>query len=354
MDEVPDTRSIPESTLARMVERVDPDWTLRSATPTERGFCSVYRLVLDDGNEQRTLYLKASPDGERWSIPTEARVLAALDAHTDIPVPEVVGAVDHDDELPTPYYLMTALPGAALDYERVARLDDDALRRLTRETGRHLAALHTVPAVEAFGTVRHDGPTLAGPAPDGDPATLTVADPHEEWASALRSYAETELDRLADSSFADSHATVAPWVLDRIDDLDGPFDPVLCRNDHGLHNLLVDPDTGAVRAALDWGYTLATPAAFDFELAVYIYGGAFFAGLADVEDRRPLVREAALSGYRAVAPERVAAVSSPTPLYQVLAAVRVMNDFGHLDVPDGHESAVREWIAADVRARLEV
>jgi hypothetical protein len=71
-----------------------------------------------------------------------------------------------------------------------------------------------------------------------------------------------------------------------IDDLESPFDPVLGRNDHGLHNLLVSPQTGAVTAILDWGYTLAVPAAFDIEFAVYILSGAFLAGRPDVPNWR--------------------------------------------------------------------
>lgn len=353
MDDVPEARELSDSTLAEMVRVVSPEWELREATPAERGFCSVFRVVAGDGDRTRELYLKASPDGQSWAIPTEARLQAVIDAHTSIPVPEVLGVTDDHETLPTPYYLMRALPGEDVAYERVGRLADDALRRLARETGEYLAELHSIPAVEAFGHVRHETPELTGGRPGGDPSDLTVGEPREDWPSYLRERVESELDRHADSQFPELTAELQRWFETGIDGLDGPFEPVLGRNDHGLHNLLVDPETGEITAMLDWGYTLAVPAAFDFEFAVYLYSGAFLAGLPDGSDRRPLVREAMLSGYRSTAPEHAEAVSTHQPLYEALAMVRIMNDFEHLTLPGEHEAAVMDRITADVRSLLD-
>ena len=353
MDEIPEARAIPDAALEGLVAAVEPSWELREATATDRGFCSVYRLVVADGDATRSLYLKASPDGEDWGIPTEARIQAVLDAHTTIPVPTVHGVVDEDDDYPTPAYLMNERPGEALAYEAVCRFDDDTLRRLARETGEHLAELHSVSAVDQFGHVRHDSPTLAGGPPGGDPASLTVGEPRDDWRRYLHEYLDEELERHGESQFSELTPALREWFEAGIESLDGPFDPVLGRNDHGLHNLLVDPETGAITAMLDWGYTLAVPAAFDVEFAVYLYSGAFLAGLPDVEDRRPLVREAMLSGYRATAPERVAAVGTPNPLYEGAAMLRIMNDFEHLTVPEEHEAAVIDRIRADARSLLD-
>ena len=101
---------------------------------------------------------------------------------------------------------------------------------------------------------------------------------------------------------------------------------------------------------LDWAYTLAVPAAFDFEFAAYLYSGAFLAGLPGVSDRRSLVRESMLSGYRTAAPELTDRVATPEPLYEVLAMVRIMNDFESLDLPDGHEPDVKERIVTHAQA----
>jgi hypothetical protein len=160
------------------------------------------------------------------------------------------------------------------------------------------------------------------------------------------------------------------WFEKRIAALSGPFRPALGRNDHGFHNLLVDPDAGRVTAQPDWAYTLAVPPAFDFEFAAYLYGGSFLAGLPDVRDRRvttssrhevrgeprdrrPLVREALLDGYAETASDLVDRVREPTPCYELLAATRVMNDFGHLDLPDGTVEAVAARFRTDVERALD-
>ena len=378
MDEIPEARELSDATIEEMVWMRDPAWEVKRALPAERGFCSVYQIELTGEDAPRECYLKASPDGDAWNVPAEARIQAVLSAHTQIPVPEVLCAVDDHDTLPTPFYLMRALPGEELAYERVCRLADDVLGRLARELGEHLGELHSIPAVDRFGHVGHDGPELTGGSPGGDPASLAVRAPHEsdspdgdspegdspdgdshgsapyeDWPSFLREYCARELDRHANSRFSSLTPAVRRWFEAAITDLDGPFEPVLGRNDHGLHNLLVDPETGEITAMLDWGYTLSVPAAFDVEFAVYLFGGAFLAGLPDVPDRRSLVREELLSGYRSTAPERVDIISTPEPLYELLAMVRIMNDFRHLEVPDGTEETVMDRIETDARDILD-
>jgi hypothetical protein len=353
VDDVPEAREIPASTVEEMVGSIEPAAEVREIDAAERGFCSVYRVVVSGDGRTRERYLKASPDGQPWGIPVEARIQAVLDARTSIPVPGVFGVVDDHEALPTPFYLTDALPGAELPYEHVSRLEDGPLRRLARETGECLAELHSVPAVDGFGHVRHDGPELSGGRPDGDPAHLTVGTPRDDWPTYLRDRVDRALDRYADSRFSALTAELDRWFETGIEELEGPFEPVLGRNDHGLHNLLVDPETGAITAMLDWAYTLAVPAAFDFEFAVYLLGGAFLAGLPDVPDRRPLVRDAMLAGYRTEAPARAAALSTPEPLYEALAMVRIMNDFHRLDLPDGTEGAVMAHISGDARSLLD-
>lgn len=353
MDKIPEAREISDSTLEEMVRLAEPTWELQEAVPTERGFCSVHRIVATQEGTTRKLYVKASPDGQAWAIPTEARLQAVLNTHTSIPVPEILSVTDDHETLPTPYYLMSALPGKDIAYERVCRLEDDALRRLARETGKYLAELHSVPAVDGFGHVRHEAPTLTGGRPSGDPGNLTVGDPREDWPTYLRERVNNELDRHTGSRFSELTPELNRWFEAGIRDLKGPFEPVLGRNDHGLHNLLIDPETGEITAMLDWGYTLAVPAAFDFEFAVYLFSGAFLAGLPDVSDRRLLVREAMLSGYQATASDRAESVSTPEPLYEVLAMVRVMNDFHHLDLPNEAEAAVMDRIRTDAQVILD-
>lgn len=353
MTEIPEARDIPESTLEEMIRVAEPSWELREAVPADQGFCSVYRVEVDRDGTTEAVYVKASPDGRAWGIPTEARILAVLGDNASVPVPEVFGVTDDHEILPTPYYLSSALPGENVAYERVGRLEDDVLERIARETGRYLEELHSITAVDRFGDVRHDAPASHGERPSGDPENLSVGDPHVDWPTYLRKYVDRELDRHVDSRFSDLTPGLRRWLETGIGNLDGPFHPVLGRNDHGLHNLLIDPDTGEITAMLDWAYTLAVPATFDVEFAVYLLGGAFLAGLPDVSDRRPLVREALLSGYRAAAPDRAGAASIPEPLYQGLAAIRIMNDFHHLDLPDGTEAAVADRLRSDVGSLVD-
>jgi hypothetical protein len=128
---------------------------------------------------------------------------------------------------------------------------------------------------------------------------------------------------------------------------------VLGRNDHGLHNLLVDEETGDLRAMLDWAYTLTVTPSFDVEYAVYLFSGAFLTGLPGVRDRRDLVRSALLAGYRSRAPDRVDTVRDPDPLYELLAAVRVMNDFDQLQLPADSEQQVAGALADDIERMLD-
>lgn len=351
--DVPEARELDEATVERMLHAVEPGWTLDAATPTERGFCSVYRVEARDGSRTRELYLKASPDGQNWAIPTEARIQTVLDARTSLPVPTVLGAVDEDEALPTPFYLMQGLPGQSVEYEQVGRFSDDVLRRLARETGAYLGQLHDIPALDGFGHVRHDGPDLAGDSPAGNPGTLTVGELRDDWPTYFRERVDAELGRHEESRFSELTPALEAYFDDAIEGLTGPFDPVIGRNDHGLHNLLVDPETGEITAMLDWGYTLAVPAAFDYAFAAYLYSGAFLAGIPNVRDRRPLVREAMRSGYRSTTSARADAVADYEPCYELLAMVRIMNDFHHLTLPEGTESAVTDRIRADVRELVD-
>jgi hypothetical protein len=103
---------------------------------------------------------------------------------------------------------------------------------------------------------------------------------------------------------------------------------------------------------LDWAYTLAVPPAFDFEFAVYLYGGSFLAGLPDARDRRPLVREAMVEGYREAAPDRVDAVATPEPRYELVAMARMLRDFHNLDLSEQAADDCAERLRTDVRERL--
>jgi aminoglycoside phosphotransferase (APT) family kinase protein len=351
------TRDFSEATVRKQVAVVDPTVTVETVETVERGRSAVFAVTVRRDGETADWFLKLAPDGEDGGIPADARLTALLGDRTDVPVPAVHGVVDDHPDLPTPYAVTGAVEGQALDYAEVGWLSDDAVRRLARETGAALGQLHAIDAVESFGLVRPaDDRSYTGERPAGGVADLAVAGT-DSWTDWLGSWLDRELDRHADSRFGDLTPDLRSWADSRLSaggdsDREGigePERPVLGRNDHGLHNLLLDPETGEMRAMLDWAYTLAVAPAFDLHYAEYIYGGRYLAGIEGLSDRQSLVREALLAGYRAVAPERVERVVEPRPLYDLLASMRVMIDFDLLapQLPEGTSGAVAERLRAD-------
>lgn len=352
-----DDRSLPTDVLAETVRAIDPEWRLREATLAERGFTSVYRVAVETDGSVRDCVLKASPDGQRHGIDAEARLLAVLERHTGIPVPEVIGVVDDRDALPTPFFLMTAMPGEEIPYEETSRLSDRVLRRVSRTTGEHLGELHAIEAVDAFGTIDcPDAEALDGDRPTGDPRDLTVAEGFETWPDYLRAVGDRQLEGLADTRFGDMLPRLRPWVRDRVAAATDAFPSVVGRIDHGVHNLLLDRETGDVRAVLDWGFALAVTPGYDVQCVEYVLGGAVLAAAPGHPDRRELVREAVRDGYESTAVAYPAEeLSRYRSLYELLAIVRAMGhvEAGVAEIPAGEEDAVAGGLRRQAEALLE-
>lgn len=342
--------------VRQMVHVVNPGWTVREATPAARGFSSVYRVVVETVASNRDVFLKAPPDGNAWGISAEARILAVLREHTSIPVPAVIGVVDDHPTVPSPFVLTASMTGDDVAYEEVGWIPDGDLRTVARQVGAYLGELHQVDAIHSFEHVGYDtSRRLTGGRPAGTVEELTVVDGVDSWPAFLRDWIDRELERHASSRFAALTPRLESWCRERVATLTGSFSPVLSRNDHGFHNLLVDPDTGEITAILDWAYTLGVTPAFDFQFGEYLFSGAFLSAAPDVPDRRELVRDAMLAGYRSTAPERYDAVSTHRPLYELLAMVRIMNDFELLAprLPEGIEATVESGLRDDVETMLE-
>jgi aminoglycoside phosphotransferase (APT) family kinase protein len=347
------SRDLTEATVREQIVVVDPSVTVAATESVDRGRSTVVAVTVRRDGEPTDWILKLAPEADDGGIPADARVTALLDAGTDVPVPTIQGVVDEHPDLPTPYYVSSAMEGDALDYAAVGWLDDGALARLARETGRALGQLHAVDAVESFGLVRPSEHSYTGERPTGGVEDLAVDGP-DSWTDWLEAWVDRELGRFADSRFADLTPRLRSWAESRVSAVEEPDRPVLGRNDHGLHNLLLDPETGEVQAVLDWAYTLAVAPAFDVHYAEYIYGGRYLSAIEDVPDRQSLVREAMLAGYESVAPDRVGRVADPRPLYDLLASVRVMNDFELLapQLPEGTAETVAEALRADTERLL--
>lgn len=287
--------TLTDAQLVRLLESIEPRWNLRDATPAETGHHAVARLDVETPGGQRTCYLKATPPGKPPSVHLEARLLAGIDANTAIPVPTVLGVVDEHDDLPAPYVLLSTEPGEARSRTVLPSVADRELRRLARETGRGLASLHAVDAVDAFGFLAHDGPALSGETPIDDFAGVAVAEPTPDWRERLAVWAVDTLADLEDTRFADVIPEVRPVLMERVDEVEGPFEPALARIDQSIENVLVDG--GDLTAWIDWEFTIAATPAYDLLCVVWSLAGGPYRFDPEVPDRRSLVREALFGGY---------------------------------------------------------
>lgn len=342
-------------TLENVLTLIDEGFTLEASTVEDRGRSRIHTLSAARTGDTEELIFKAAPEGEEddAGIPADARLLALLSQETSIPVPEVLGIIDEHPDVPTPSFVMNVMGGEALPYETVGRLPDDVLGSIAGQVGSHLGELHRVDCIESYGHVTSESAAVQGGLPADPAEELVVTSGLDSWTEFLDRWLDRELQRHADSRFSDLTPALRSWASDRIEAYDDPYGPVLGRNDHGLHNLLVDREEGELTAMLDWAYTLGVAPAFDFEYAAYLFSGAFLAGLPGVEDRRELVRTEMTAGYRSTAASLAADVTAPHPLYEMLAMSRIMNDFELLDLPEGRTDQVATRVEADARALIE-
>ncbi len=321
-------REIPRDELAAMVRTVRPEWTVREAERARNGTMSIYRLTVETDEQRREAVLKATPDGDRYGIDTEARLLGIVRARTSIPVPRVLGAVERHDEVRTPFFLMESMPGTAFHRRDMERLSDATVERIARRSGRHLAELHGLDLVDAFGDVTCDrSDPLRGGRPQPITDRIVVDGPGRRWTAVVREWAENVLDRHSSTRFSDLTPAIRSAVDEHLDALSGPFRPVLGRIDNSLDNVLVDAERGEMTAMIDWAFTLAVTPAYDFVTAERNFTGGPWSMVPSASDYQPLVRDAMFDGFRSRAPDAaVERVREHYPLYEWLALLRSMNN----------------------------
>lgn len=335
-------RTIPREPLSQMVSMITPSATIHEADLAQSGHLSVYHLTIDIPTGPKEWVLKASPDGDRRGIDTEARLLAIVDDHTSIPVPVVRGAVDTHETLPTPFFLMERAPGTQLPKQEIRELSDAHLKRVARQTGRYLAELHSLDGPDGYGQVDIAlSESLTGNRPSVGLDQLTITDlqgssslDRNEWPTVLWAWAEDTLERHASTRFEDMAEEIRPMVHECVDLLEGPFQPVLGRIDHGFHNFLLDPDTGTITALIDWAFTLSVPAAYDLVCVEANLSLGPWSVYPNTPDRCQLVRTSLLDGYQERGQSVVLDQFHQHHLtYELLALIRAMN---HLDLMTDH------------------
>jgi len=348
-------RTIPHAQITELLDRVEPTWTVESATPASDGSHVVYFLDVATPDGPRECVLKATRPDQDPVCDDEARILATLDAHTDLPVPAVFGVVEDDPDLPTPAFVASVLPGANHSRTALSGFEPDAVRELGHSTGRLLAAPHGFDAVDAYGFVGadHDA-SLDGGRPRADPDQITVWDPTDDWLDYLRGEVERLDDALGASRFADLREAVVPALDARIDDLTGEFRPTLCRIDQSLDNSLVDPESGAITGLLDWEFCVAATPAYDLAFVEHTLAGGHWPLLPDVRDDSELIREGLVAGYREAGPARVVdQFHSNRECYALLVEAHSMANFdAWFDLRGSVSDERRETAAETLRQRV--
>lgn len=244
--------SLGSTTVTRLVEACRPNWEVAAFTPAAEGTDAVYFLTVETPDGPRDAVLKAREFVDPAAFRVEP-VLLDLFADTPVPVPRVLGRVDEErPDLPTPCFLLERCDGQSVE---PVDLPADALDRLAREAGRHLAHVHTTGEFDRFGPVRRRADTArdgSAVAVDGRQLAVAAEGSHGRWGERVAAMAE---DRLAgiDDRFVDLREPLRRFVDARLDSVDGWFDPALVHHDYRPGNLLADPGTGETRAVLDWG-----------------------------------------------------------------------------------------------------
>ena len=281
--------------LDRTLDSIQPTWTLDSADIVETGHYTVYGLEVGTPDGQRMIYLKATPPENPSTVDLEARILAGIDAQSDVPVPSVHGVVDEHDDLPAPYVLLSAAPGETHSRLDLPEITDQRLRQIGYWCGTSLATLHDIDAVDSYGYLSYDGPTLRGEIPPGDFCGVAVNEGSDEWRECMHTWGEGTVGQLEETRFADVLPRVESVLESEIERLEGPFDPVIARIDSSIENLLIESD--GIGAFIDWEFTIVGTRAYDLSCVVWSLAGGPYLFSHETADRRQLVREAVLSGY---------------------------------------------------------
>ncbi len=248
---------VADEAVRAMVDELRPAWTVEGVERADEGTDFVAVLDVATAASTRRVVLKATTNDwvDAEVARAEPRLLDLVGRETTIPVPDVYGYCDVHDALPTPFYLMEYVPGEALE-GRADVLSEDAFARVVRDAGENLAALHDLGTLPAAGTVGVHGGDLAVLDTDDNPRYENgLEKTHEGCLEAIDTLDDggyfpgvTE-DR---ERFADLIPTLREHVDRTVPTLAPADDPRYCHWDYRYGNLLVDPDTGATNAVLDW------------------------------------------------------------------------------------------------------
>lgn len=268
MDETP----VSDTDIRGMVAAIHPDWTVRTIErpPTGTDFVAVLEVMTTAGIREVVLKATTTDLVDPEIARSEPRLLDLVARETAIPVPEVYGYRDTHPAYPTPFLLLEAVDGENIA-GRQTDLPDKARERVMGETGRYLAALHDLGPLPAVGSVG---------VRDGDLVVLDTDDhpSYGDFRTWLLESSREVLDGLTDGGsfpelaedrerFADLVPDLRTHLEETIPALPKPAPPTYCHWDYRYGNLLLDPETGATRAVLDWANLLAADPAYNLAKA---------------------------------------------------------------------------------------
>ena len=347
-------RTLPTDSITQAVQHIEPTWTVIDTNAAEHGHHIVYVLDVETGDGTRRAVLKATPDGKPPTCDTEARMQAVLAAHTRIPVPEVYGVVDEHGSLPAPFMLQSHLDGTNYRGDIITDLSPTAVETLARTTGRFLAELHSLDAVDAYGVVGIEAPeTLTGQPPSSDLEQVVVTDPTTSWETYVGESATGLVAALEDTRFANERARIEPVAERCAATLVGDFDPVVGRIDSSVDNLLLDPETAAVTGELDWEFCVAATPAYDLAFVLHSLVHGFWSLLPDTPTLRATAEKGLLAGYEETGSSQVIEqYRANEERYNLLVDLHSMVNFEDWFDLVGIEGERREYAADQLRARL--
>lgn len=264
-------RDVPDEDVRGMVAHIEPDWAVQHIERSPHGTDFVATLAVETPGGDRTVVLKATtadlvpPEVAR----AEPRLLDLVDRETSIPVPTVFGYCDKHDEYPAPFYLLSHVEGSNFEGDG-AELTPRVRENVVRQAGHHLAELHALGTLSGVGRVGVRDGELA--VLEGDGFTR-----YDDFREYLRDDLTETLDSLEDGGFfpemaddrerfADLVPDLRGYVAETVPALPDPDPPTYSHNDYRYGNLLVDPETGEVRAVLDWANLLAGDPAYNLAI----------------------------------------------------------------------------------------
>lgn len=284
--------ALSEAEVSSIVEGLNEEWTVRSAEGMPGSANSLYAVDLSTPTGARSVICKCTQQDDPEAFRPEPYLLEALAERTTVPVPQVVRIVDHHEAVGGPLFVMERCAGEGVA-TRARSLAPSVRERIAYEAGRYLGEIHRVGCFGRFGNVRlaSDVRGDGGGIETGD-VRLTVSDDGtEDWRETFCGLTAWFLSQL-DDRFVDLEGPLRDAIDDRLHLLGTP-DPALMHLELTYWNLLVEPDTGAITAVLDFENKLVGDAAFDLVKAI-----DSLSALAPLEsERRELVREALYAGY---------------------------------------------------------